>query len=362
MKHLHTASWLLAGLALSAFLLAEPAWAAPCTASAAECTEWVAAAEGSSRLLVYRSHPLEVRNAAITRGLVVVHGGGRNGDGYFRDALAAAFLAGALEDTIVISPRFASNNGGNCRDVLAANELNWRCGGREGWGSGGGANGNGNVTSFDMADEILRKLARKEIFPNLSAIVVAGHSAGGGFVTRYSMSNAVHEQLGVPVAYVVANSGGFAYLDSLRPSGTAFPPNVAPTAPGYLPPEEEASGPPFVPFPDARSCTAYDNWPYGLQNRAGYSARFSEDQLRKRVASRQTTYLQGGLDVLPPAVQSCPATAQGPTRLARGLAYAKHVNEKHGARHKTVVIPPCGHSSRCMFTAEPALPIIFPEN
>ena len=53
-----------------------------------------------------------------------------------------------------------------------------------------------------MVDEILRKLAKKDSFPNLKAIVVAGHSAGGQFVNRYEMSNKIHETLGVPVKYV----------------------------------------------------------------------------------------------------------------------------------------------------------------
>jgi len=44
---------------------------------------------------------------------------------YFRTALAATFLAEALDDTIVISPRFASNDGRGCMDVLEANEVNW---------------------------------------------------------------------------------------------------------------------------------------------------------------------------------------------------------------------------------------------
>ena len=357
----HPCSCLLIWLCVSAFPLTEPAWAEPCASATPECTEWVTPPNGSASLLVYRTHPIEVRNEAITRGLVVVHGGGRNADDYFRDGLGAAFLAGALEDTIVISPRFASNNRDRCRDALADGELNWQCGGREGWGAGGGASGNDRVTSFDAADEILRKLARKDIFPNLSAIVVAGHSAGGGFVMRYAMSNQVHEQLGVAVTYIVANSGGLTYLDSLRPSAAALPSNVAPVAPGYLPPDSETPQP-FAPYADAQSCTAYDNWPYGLQNRAGYSARFTEEQLKNRLAARQTIYLLGGLDVLPPTVRSCPATAQGPTRLARGLMYARYVNERHGAQHKTVVVPPCGHSSRCMFTAEAALSLLFPED
>jgi hypothetical protein len=52
--------------------------------------------------------------------------------------------------------------------------------------------------------------------------------------------------------------------------------------------------------------------------------------------------------------------AQGPTRLARGQAYAKYVNQKYGARHQATIVPLCGHNARCMFTAQPALPILFP--
>ncbi len=54
--------------------------------------------------------------------------------------------------------------------------------------------------------------------------------------------------------------------------------------------------------------------------------------------------------------------AQGPTRLARGQAFVNYVNTKYGAKdHKAVVVPLCGHNARCMFTADPALAIIFPK-
>jgi hypothetical protein len=59
------------------------------------------------------------------------------------------------------------------------------------WRSGGGEIGNDKLTSFDFMDEIIHRLARKNVFPNLKTIVVAGHSAGGQFVTRYEMSNQV---------------------------------------------------------------------------------------------------------------------------------------------------------------------------
>jgi hypothetical protein len=52
--------------------------------------------------------------------------------------------------------------------------------------------------------------------------------------------------------------------------------------------------------------------------------------------------------------------AQGPNRLARGQAFARYVQQKYGAKHQVLVIPLCGHNARCMYTADPALKILFP--
>jgi hypothetical protein len=63
------------------------AQAAPCTTAGAACTEMVGVPGSQGRTLVYRSYPLETKNAAITRALVVVHGLGRDADNYYRHAL-----------------------------------------------------------------------------------------------------------------------------------------------------------------------------------------------------------------------------------------------------------------------------------
>jgi len=336
---------LLLFVSLAAFF---PAYGAePCTTATPACTEWVGVdpqgvnLDAPARALVYRTYPLEKKNDKITRALIVVHGAGRDADNYFRTALAATFLAGAFEDTIVISPRFASNNGRGCNDKLDLTEINWSCSG-DSWRSGGVAANNDKLTSYDLMDEILRKLARKAAFPNLKVIVVSGHSAGGQYVTRYEMANRVQDTLGIPINYVVSNPSSYAYVDSERPAGIN----------GEL-----------RAFGDARNCTTYDNWPYGLKNRSGYTANIPDDQLKRQLAARGVTYLLGELDILPLGGfdSSCPAMAEGPTRLARGQAFANYVNQKYQAQHKVLVIPLCGHNARCMFTAELALPILFPK-
>jgi hypothetical protein len=163
------------------------------------------------------------------------------------------------------------------------------------------------------------------------------------------MANKVHDELGVPITYVVSNPSSYAYLDPTRPN----------TPEGAKPETIE-----FTPFRDAHNCTTYDKWPYGLEDRtnAGYTAKMSDDKLRKQLASRPVTYLLGEIDILPLGGfdSSCPAMAQGPTRLARGQDFAKFVTTKYGARHKVAVVPLCGHNARCMFTSDVSLPIIFP--
>jgi hypothetical protein len=100
-----------------------------------------------------------------------------------------------------------------------------------------------------------------------------------------------------------------------------------------------------------------------MKDRTGYTAKQTDEQLKRQLASRPTTYLLGELDVLPLGGfdGSCSAMAQGPTRLARGEAFGKFVNEKLGAHHVVKIVPECGHNARCMFTSEDALPLLFPK-
>lgn len=347
-------------ISVGACLLGAAAYAAPCVTPGASCAEWLGPGKESARILVLRTHPLDEPNPGITRALVVVHGARRDADRYFEHALAGATQAGALDNSLVVAVRFASNNGENCRDALSAGELNWQCGGPGRWTAGGAASDNPRVTSFDVMDDILQQLAQRERFPRLRTIVVAGHSAGGQFVARYAMANRVHDALGVGVSYVVANPSSYAYLDPARPlsadAALRPPPSTRASAQGQL---AQAM---FAPFPNAERCASYDHWPYGLHHRVGYTRRLAVHELTRQFASRPTTYLLGGQDTQPRFGfdASCPAMAQGPSRLARGLAFARYVNEQFGAHHQAVVVPACGHDGRCMFANDAALGWLFP--
>ena len=331
---------------------------APCTTATTACERWIKIQGGPSRTRIYANYPLDVPNRAVVRALLMVHGAGRNADHYFQTSTGAAFLAGAVGNTIVLAPRFAAGN-----DTVTQNEVLWPERG-ENWRSGGALSTNATYGSFDLMDDLLRMLANKRTFPNLTKIVVAGHSAGGQFATRYAMANTVHDKLnGVEVSDVVANPSSYAWpvADRPLPTGTADPATADKEAVG---PDGEKVNVNFTygPF-DSTKAPNYNRWPAGLANRTGYTAGMSDDQLRKQLIERPTTYLLGQVDVLPlGGFDSSPiAMAQGPTRRARGEAFFKYVTEVMGAKHKAIIVSECGHNDRCVYTTDAVFPVIFPK-
>jgi pimeloyl-ACP methyl ester carboxylesterase len=353
-------------LALVAALTSAPAFtrpsvaapAAPCTTATTSCEHWVALGGGPARSMVYSTYSLDKPNKAVTRALIMVHGADRNADHYFETATAAGFLAGALGNTIIIAPRFIAGP-----DTPEANEVLWPSRG-DSWRSGGMSPSNPTLSSFDFADEILRELANKKNFPNLTKIVVTGHSAGGQFTTRYEMANKVDGTLsGVTVSYVVANPSSYAWPVAVRPMpvGDGDPAIAGNEALGETGEKVHTQ---FTYGPvDTTKVANYDRWPAGLEQRTGYTAHMTDDQLKKQLVERPTTYLLGQVDVLPlGGFDSSPSgMAQGPTRRARGEAFFKYVNETLGAKHNAIIVPECGHNDRCIFTTSVVLPVIFPQ-
>ena len=327
-----------------------------CATATPACQRWVTYAGGSARSMVYATHPLDAPNAAVTRALIMIHGAGRNADHYFATATAAGFLADALDNTIVISPRLIA-----APDTASVNEVMWP-NGNNSWRSGGISPSHPTLTSFDFIDELVRKLAEKRNFPNLTKIVIAGHSAGGQVVTRYEMANKVHDTKDVSITYVVANPSSYAWPAAVRPlpTGDADPNGADKEALGSEGEKLHANFT-FGAF-DVAKLPTYNRWPAGLEGRIGYAASMSDDQLVRQLAQRPTTYLFGQVDVLPlGGFDASPtAMAQGPTRRARGEAFFKYITDTLHANATAIIVPECGHNDRCMFTTDVVLPVLFP--
>jgi pimeloyl-ACP methyl ester carboxylesterase len=353
---------LLLGLLVMGFPAAaaspRPAPPPPCLNPTPACAQWVVLEGGPARARVWRTYPLDVGNAHVRRALIMVHGALRNADHYFSTATGAAFLAGALGDTLVIAPSFRSSDHG-CDDALEPHEVSWSCHG-DSWRSGGAATSDPGLTSFALIDTLLKTLADKAIFPNLTTVVIAGHSAGGQFVARYAIANRVDGRLGLAVSYAVANPSSYAWPDAARP--LPVDDGAPAAAPGAWASETPHTRFTFGPF-DAAKAPDFDRWPYGLEGRAaGYTAGIGDDQLKTQLASRAITYLLGQVDTLPlGGLDDSPeAMAQGASRRQRGEAFVAYIHTRLGATSPLIIVPECGHNDRCVFTTDTVLPVLFP--
>lgn len=328
--------------------LALPALGQYCRTATPTCLEKLNLGKDGKFTNIYASYPLNKPNEKIVRAMIVVHGAGRNANDYFSTGLAAAFLADALQDTIIISPRYAGNNGRNCKDPLEEGEIAWDCGD---WKNGFESLNSKGVYSYDVLDELLTKLSDKHIFPKLKGIVVSGHSAGGQVANRYSAVNKLHEALRVPVRYVVSNPSSYVYLDANRP-----PRDFHCDTKGKC---EET----FVAYGDGRNCSTYNDWMHGLEKLKGYAASLDPAKIREQLLSRPVTYLLSELDTLPIAGfdSSCISMAQGPSRYDRGKAYFAHMTKLKAEDQKLVSVPLCGHNARCVWTSDVALSVLFPK-
>ncbi len=338
--------------------LSRPAFAVdPCVTANKTCQQWITYGGGPARSMVYANFALNKKNKDLTRALIMLHGASRNPDHYFETAMAAAFLAGAVENTLVIAPRFIAG-----QDKPSTNEVMWPEGGTS-WRAGGMSPTNPTISSFDFIDELIRVLANKKNFPNLTRIAVAGHSAGGQLATRYEMANKVHDTPGVQISYVVANPSSYAWPAAVRPlpTGDADPATADKEALGA---EGEKLHNKFTyGAADSAKAPNYDKWPSGLNNVVGYAAGIPREQLIKQLVARPTTYLFGQVDVLPLGGfdSSANAMAQGPTRRARGEAFFKYVTDSLGAKHAALIVSECGHNDRCIFTTNAVFGAIFPQ-
>jgi pimeloyl-ACP methyl ester carboxylesterase len=308
-------------------LMSLPLWAAPCTNAAKSCMERVTV--DGRYIEVYRTHPLDATDAAVTRAFILVHGTQRNGDDYYKTAVTATREAGALSGTLVIAPQFRANDGRSCKDALGVGELGFSC---NGWKDGDTAL-NGPVDSYAPMDALLLKLADKRHFPNLREIVLAGHSAGGQYVQRYAAVNRVESRVGLPVRYVVANPSSYLYLESWRPV---------------------AGDPPA-------GCATFDDYKYGLRHLTGYAAGTGVDTIKAQYPKRNVTYLLGERDTTDEHSMdtTCPAMAQGPNRFVRGMDYWKRLTVTFGARHEVHPVPGCDHNADCMYRSPVGRKTVF---
>ena len=293
--------------------------------------------QGSAVLPVYADHPLDRAAPDVVRVFIVIHGTLRNADAYYASGRKVVEKAGAAgAGTMVVAPQFLTR-----ADVrafsLGASTLAWT---QEGWKGGEPARQPAPVSSFAALDALLAHFADRSLYPSLSTIVVIGHSAGAQLLQRYAVAGREGDALartGIAVRYVVANPSSYLYFDDERPNADAL-----------------AGG----------ACPRATEWKYGLKSAPPYVASQDVRDLETRYVARRVVYLLGQADTNPYTHfidRSCAAMAQGPYRLARGLAYFDYLKKRHpdDLAQQVVEVPGVGHDGLGMFTSACGLAVLF---
>jgi hypothetical protein len=298
----------------------------------------IPAAHGAAREPLDVSVDWSQPQPLATRAVIVFHGVGRDVNGYYRSLQDAAAAAGpAARDAILIAPQFLDEQDMH-EHHLPSDVLRWR---RVTWEGGAPAAGPSPLSSYDVVDAILTRLADRALFPNLKTVVLAGHSGGGQLVQRYAVVGKAVAALsgaGIHLRFVVANPSSYLYFSEERPARAA-----------------------------GGNCRDFNDWKYGIQGAPAYAkpdAAGAWQQREADYASRDVIYLLGAADIDPREKDldiSCAAETQGPTRFARGQAYfaALHARHASGWTQRMWFVPGVAHSARKMFTSACGVNAIF---
>jgi hypothetical protein len=312
---------------------------------------------GYSKTIPYcRNYSLEAKNASIARAVIVIHGVDRNAGDYYNYIWNAAQTAGALNETIIIAPQFLlqSDLGTSVKDVVA-----WADEG-EGWSRGDNSctddstcneSGVGTISSFSVIDTILQRLSDRGLFPSLSQIIIAGHSAGGQFVNRFAAGSQAEVQVvrkHIKIRYIVSNPSSYLYFSEQRW-------------------DDKSDKPLFqfkVPDPSAVGDCPYNDYRYGLENLNSYMAATGIRKIPHQYRQRKVVYLLGGSDTDGPNLDTgCAANFQGSFRLLRGYVYYNYLSHffqtPYLPNQSLVTVPGVAHDADAMFNSACGLTCLF---
>jgi hypothetical protein len=304
------------------------------------------------------NYPINIQQPGIRRAVIIIHGTNRNANNYYDYIESAAQQSNQSVTTIIIAPQFLTEED-ITNSSLNSNTLFWD---DDGWKQGDHslstpANPRStSLSSFTVIDKLLTQLSNPNLFPDLTDIVIAGHSAGGQFVNRLAAGSQAPQQFQndtLQIRYIVANPSSYLYFSPDR----------------FIPDNPEQ----FV-IPDRINCPTYNQYKYGLEALNPYMAAVGEQTIREQYPQRNVIYLLGEEDNDPNALyldKSCAAMVQGRTRLERGEVYYRYLvhyvtqqfsqetMQLFAEQQKRIVIPGVGHSANDMFHSTCGKALLF---
>lgn len=283
-----------------------------------------------AKVTYYRTHPFNASYPSIRRAVIVVHGLSRTANGYFRATLESAVADHKRVGTAIYAPRFQI-----AEDNPRTDEHFWS----GGWSQGHRSLDTKKISSFQVIDEIYRRLADRRRFPGLQQIVLAGHSAGGQFVNRYAAGGKALTDKRLRLKFLVMNPSTFLYLDRQRP--------VPGRAGRFAVPE---------------GVEDFNRYKYGLDRLNHYMKARGIAAITSTMMGRRVHYLGGTLDMGTKNLDQRPgAMAQGRNRFERWKNYRLYVTRFPRWRRQAVfqAVPGIGHSGSRMFNSPAARAVLF---
>jgi hypothetical protein len=286
--------------------------------------------EGKTFALRYVSNfSLNKKDTSVRTMLVFIHGLHRNAMGYFDDAVEAVRSAGQKKTTLVVAPQYATQEdmsefhlGG---DFLYWNKAQWK----DGYSAvtTNSRTPELSMSSYEVMDSLIANILGSGNFPNIRRVVIAGHSAGGQFVDRYSVTTPIPELwTSVSFRFIVMNPSSYLYPDAKRPTSDGS----------------------FV-VPDSTVCPEYNHYPKGLTGLNAYAEAAGADRILANMLHRDIFLLLGGDDTDiddPDLDTSCAGNMQGPFRLARGISFMGYISNfpGYGDKKNLAIVRGVGHS------------------
>ena len=281
------------------------------------------------------------------RILIVIHGTNRNASDYYDYVADAGILAGGSDQTTaIVAPHFLTEDDLD-NFSLSESMLFWSSGG---WKKGNTSNQSANhprpesISSYAVLDELINRLIANN--PNASQVVIAGHSAGGQFVNRYTAGGrAENMNSGITFRYLSANPSTWLYFSPERASAD----NID-----------------IFETPDSSNCSDYNFYKHGLQDLNNYMSEVGIVKIIQNYQDRNVLYLFGELDNDPNSsylATGCSAMLQGEHRLQRGEIYFNYINDFFGssnlASHHKEIVDGVGHSASKMFQSDCGLSFLY---
>ena len=228
-----------------------------------------------------------------------------------------------LEDSImVIAPQFITEYEKVHDKDWYWSTTSWK------WGNQSYMNGSQiSISSFEVVDYLLSRVANTNKFPNLSKVLITGHSSGSAFTHTFSSTKTSNAFGDLRLDFAVVNNQYFLYPDSNRfLNGALFTPN---------------------------DCSNYNDWPLGLTDPNPYIENLGVEVASINLIGNRIDYFIGSNDTQINDISSgCAYQILGEHRFQKTINFNDYLNLSfENNLHQYTIVQGIGHSSTGMFSS-----------